>query len=111
MTLPGETLDDYGAWLQVLGEIAPRWRIGLRGEWASGSGDSYDMTTQIFDRAADPFRTDRVRVSPLVMFEPSEGTRVRLQYDYDDSDHLGGDEHSLWIGFEIQLGTHTGHGH
>lgn len=111
VTLPGETLDDYGAWLQVLGEVAPRWRVGLRGEWAAGSGQSYDMATQSFGRRSDPFRTDRVRVSPLVMFEPSAGTRIRLQYDWDDSDHLGGDEHSIWIGFELQLGPHPAHEH
>ena len=36
-------------------------------------------------------------------------SRLRLQYNYDDSDHLDDEAHSFWLGFEILLGPHQPH--
>lgn len=109
VALPATTLDDYGGYLQGLCGFAPGWAAGVRVEWASGDGDSYDVATQSFGRAGDPYRTDRLRVSPLLAWKPSEFSRIRLQYDYDDSDHLGDEAHSLWLGFEVLVGAHPPH--
>jgi hypothetical protein len=109
VTLPGETLHDYGGYVQGLYGFAVGWAAGVRVDWASGSGASYDATQQSFGRAADPYRANRLRISPMLAWKPSEFSRVRLQYDYDDSDHLQDPAHSLWLGFEVLLGAHPPH--
>ena len=62
-----------------------------------------------FDRAQDPWRADRVRVSPMLSYQTSEYSRVRLQYNWDDSDHLDEVVHSVWLGFEVLIGPHQPH--
>lgn len=102
--LAGQTLEDYGFYTQVLYGFAPRYRAGVRFEYASGSGES------VGGRENDPFRDDRYRISPLIEFLPSEFSRVRLQYNYDDAEHLeAGDAHSVWVGFEYLIGSHAAH--
>jgi len=101
--LPQQTLDDWGGYVYGLVGFDGGFAAGLRVDWASGSGDSY-LGDGTFGRRSDAFRTDRVRVSPLVQYQISPFSRMRLQYDYDDSDHLAGGEHSVWLGFEVMLG-------
>lgn len=109
VTLPEDTLHDWGWYLQALYGFAPHWAAGLRGEWAFASGDSY-LGDGTFGLADDPFRGDRFRLSPMLSFRPSDSTRVRLQYNYDDASQLDDSAHSVWLGFEVMLGRHT-HNH
>ncbi|HEX5051348.1 MAG TPA: TonB-dependent receptor [Planctomycetota bacterium] len=109
VTVPGTTLHDYGAYLQALWGFSLGWDAGLRGEWVSGSGDSYDAATAGFARASDPYRCDRYRISPLLEYHPSEFSRFRLQYSYDDTDVLAHPAHSVWFGFELLIGKHPPH--
>lgn len=109
VAVPGKTLRDQGAYLQVLWGFEPGWDVGLRGEWVTGGGDSYDRDSMTFTRAGDPYRCDRYRISPLLEYHPSEFSRIRLQYDYDDSDALDDPAHSVWLGFEVLIGKHPPH--
>jgi hypothetical protein len=109
VTLPGTTLDDRGGYLQGVYGFERGFAAGLRVDWATGSGASYDAATQTFDRSADPFRSDRVRISPLLAYHPSEFSRLRLQYSFDDADHLADEAHSIWLGFEVLIGAHPPH--
>jgi hypothetical protein len=109
VAVPGATLHDHGGYLQAVWGCSPGWDIGLRGEWVTGSGASYDAGTQSFSRASDPYRADRVRISPMLAFHPSEFSRLRLQYNYDDGDALLQPAHSVWLGFELLIGTHPPH--
>lgn len=110
VVVPGQTLKDYGAFLQALYGFQRGWSTGLRGEYATGSGASYDADTDTFSRLADYDRTDRLRVSPILVYQPSEFTRIRLQYNYDESDHLGeAGEHSVWLTFQTLIGVHQPH--
>ncbi|MCB9879500.1 MAG: hypothetical protein H6835_18045 [Planctomycetes bacterium] len=104
----GETLHDWGAYLYAVWGFDVGWAFGLRGEYASGRGQSYVGQGQ-FDRAQDPWRADRVRVSPMLSYQTSEFSRLRLQYNFDRSDHLTRDAHSVWLGFEILVGPHQPH--
>ncbi|MCU0867316.1 MAG: hypothetical protein MUC36_26330 [Planctomycetes bacterium] len=107
-TVPGETLDDWGGYLYGVYGFDVGWAFGLRAEYAAGSGGSY-VGGGGFDRAQDPFRADRLRLSPMLSYQTSEFSRVRLQYNYDDSDHLDDQAHSVWLGFEILIGPHQPH--
>jgi hypothetical protein len=107
--LADDDLEDWGFYAQALWGFRRGWAAGLRYEYGTGSGESvlaYD------GRDADPFRADRHRVSPLLVFHPSEFSRLRLQYNYDLADHLGKDDvHSLWAGIEFLFGAHPAHGY
>lgn len=109
VAVPQDTLRDHGGYLQALWGFTPGWEVGVRGEWASGSGASYDPGSQTFARGNDPFRADRHRLSPLLAYRPSEFARIRLQYDYDDGDALAEPVHSVWLGFEVLIGKHAAH--
>lgn len=105
ITLPGRTLHDWGLYSQLLYGFHYGWASGMRFEYAGGSGQSID------GRKNDPFRSDRIRVSPLLAFHPSEFSRIRLQYNYDRANHLtdGKSAHSVWLSFEWLYGSHPPH--
>jgi hypothetical protein len=108
--LASETLDDWGGFLQALWGFRRGWSVGLRGEYATGSGGNDADLDYLRDE--DPFRDDRVRVSPLLVYQPSEFSRIRLQYNWDHADFLdGGDDpaHGVWLGFEFLFGSHPAH--
>jgi hypothetical protein len=104
VNLPAETLEDSGWYTQILYGFEPQWAAGLRYEAVTGSGDS------IGGRNLDPLRDNRTRLSPLLAwYGDGSNTRVRLQYNLDQADHLkdmrvGGDAQSLWLGIDFTLG-------
>ena len=100
----GDSLKDSGFYTQLLWGFYPGWAAGTRLEYVTGSGDS------IGGRENDPLRSDRYRLSPLLSWHPSEFSRIRLQYNYDDADILSdGTAHSVWLGFEWLYGAHPAH--
>lgn len=98
LALPREALRDDGAYAQVLYGIRPRIVAGLRGEVAKGVDAAYNA----------PLRADRYRISPNFTWYPTEFSKFRLQYNYDDRKGIGSD-HSLWMQFEFLLGAHAAH--
>ena len=98
LTLPAETLGDGGVYSQVLWGIKPRVVAGLRGEFAGGDEAAFETD----------LRADRVRLSPNLTWYPTEFSKVRVQYNYDDREGLG-DDHSVWVQFEFLLGAHAAH--
>ncbi|MBX3463798.1 MAG: hypothetical protein KF830_11565 [Planctomycetes bacterium] len=106
--LPADTLRDWGGYLYAVYGFDVGWAVGLRAEYASGSGASY-LGGGEFARQEDPWRADRLRLSPMLSYQTSEYSRLRLQYNYDHSDHLDDAVHSVWLGFEILIGPHQPH--
>jgi hypothetical protein len=107
--IPAGTLRDWGLYTQVLYGFIPGWSAGVRYEYATGSGDSFEEGERI-SHNEDPFRDQRHRISPLLVWEPTEFSRIRLQYNYDRAKHLDeGDAHSVWLVFEILFGSHAAH--
>ena len=98
--LPAETLQDWGFYSQVQWGFRPRWVAGLRGEYAHGNRGLNDPS--------DVFRGQRTRVSPALTFYPSEFSKIRLHYNFDEGDFFGTD-HSVWLQFEFLLGAHGAH--
>lgn len=105
--LDDDTLFDWGFYAQVLWGFKYQWAMGLRYEFAGGNRDSVFA----FDgRQSDPFRDDRHRISPMLVWYPSEFSRIRLQYNFDHAEHLDGDAaHAVWLGFEGTYGVHPPH--
>lgn len=98
VVLPNEMLRDGGWYTQLLYGIRPRIVAGLRGDVVSGDDGSF----------ASELRADRFRVSPNVTWYPTEFSKIRLQYNYDDRKNVGTD-HSIWMQFEFLLGAHASH--
>jgi hypothetical protein len=84
--LPNETLRDRGAYAQVLYGIKPRIVAGLRGDVVKGDDAAF----------ASELRADRYRISPNFTWYPTEFSKIRFQYNYDDRHGIGTD-HSLWM--------------
>ena len=70
----------------------PRWRAGLRID-AIDAGAGAD---------------ELLRVSPLLMYQPSEFTVLRVQYNYTDRDAEDA-AHAIWFGCEALIGAHPAH--
>ena len=111
-----QTVGDWGLYAQVLWGCKPRWAVGLRYEYAWGHGDNLAFdpdagTATLVSRQSDFLRCDRHRISPMVVYYPSEFSRLRLQYNYDEANFLekGDAAHSVWFGFEILFGAHPPH--
>jgi hypothetical protein len=119
ISLPHKTLADWGFYTQLLCGFRNTWAAGIRYEYATGSGSNVNVdfgtgTVLRVSRNSDPFRGDRHRISPLLVWQPTEFSRFRFQYNYDrNSDRLPGFEgrnaHSVWLGAEFMLGAHAAH--
>ncbi|MBY0274788.1 hypothetical protein K2Z84_05580, partial [Candidatus Binatia bacterium] len=102
--VPGQILRDWGLYSQLLYGFEHPWATGVRIEWVSGHGES------VGGRSNDPTRDDRLRVSPLLQYQPSEFSRIRLQYNFDHSTALPGETAStVWVGLELLFGAHPAH--
>jgi hypothetical protein len=98
LTLPAETLSDWGGYSQLLWGIRPRIIAGIRGDVTRNGAAAF--TTDL--------RENRDRISPNLTWYPSEFSKLRLQYNYDHR-ATQGDDHSLWLQFEFMLGAHAAH--
>lgn len=96
--LPAETLRDWGLYSQLLWGFTRGWVAGLRGEYATGNTASFESG----------LRLERWRLSPNLTWYPTEFSKIRLQYNYDQIEQWG-DEHSVWLQLEFLLGVHAAH--
>ena len=97
---PGATLNDTGAYTQLLWGFRPRWVAGLRAEYADGNASGI----------SDPLRDKRERYSANLSFYSTEYSKLRLQYNHDRAEHLlGRTADSVWLQFEFNLGAHAAH--
>ena len=100
-----EDLEDWAWLIEGVYGFAPRWRAGLRYEQAGGEGASFSQL-----RSLDSERSDRTRISPMLTFRPSEFSKLTLQVNFDDADHLTDNSHtSYWLSTEVLIGKHPAH--
>ena len=103
-SVPRETITDWGWYGQALYGFRKGWVAGLRGDYvAPTSRATYESTF-----GPDPERLSRWRISPNLTWYPSEFSKIRLQYNYDNRQGMGVD-HSVWLQFELLLGAHAAH--
>jgi hypothetical protein len=111
-----ETLTDYGFYTQLLYGFRKGWVAGLRFDYVTSERADYENAGLLLaDNAGggtpvgrDPLRDMRWRLSPNLTWYPSEFSKIRLQYNYDDRRDIGVD-HSVWLQFEFLLGAHAAH--
>jgi len=94
-----EVLKDWGGYTQLLWGFQPGWITGLRFERADGNGVN----------RADPLRDARTRVAANVTWYPTEYSKLRVQLNRDDAEHLDKTVNALWLQVEYNLGSHAAH--
>jgi hypothetical protein len=90
---------DWGGYLQFNWGFRPGFVAGLR----------FDRVAGDTGEPADPTLAERLRISPVLTWFPTEYSKLRLQYNFDRGDALAADEHSLWLQLEFLLGAHSAH--
>lgn len=117
IVLPRQTLVDLGFHAALLWDISERWTVGARYEYASSRGESVNGFA---GNGADPFRGNRHRVSPLVVWRFARLARVSAQYNYDHVMFLmppaeRRSVHSAFVNLHLSFGLgaadHAGHDH
>jgi hypothetical protein len=111
-----ETIKDWGLYSQLLWGFKPGWVAGFRVDYVTGETADYEQAGLLWDDGegnqtalgTDPQRERRWRLSPNLTWYPSEFSKIRLQYNYDDQRNVGTD-HSVWLQFEFTLGAHAAH--
>lgn len=106
-----ETLTDWGFYTQWLYGFHKGWVAGLRFDYVSGETADYERRRLTINGAPlgrDPLRNRRWRLAPNLTWYPTEFSKLRLQYNYDDRRDLGVD-HSVWLQAEFVLGAHAAH--
>lgn len=105
------SLRDWGLYSQLLWGFKRGWSAGIRYGYATSDGDDFDRESDsLVSTRKDPLRSTRHRISPLVMFQPSEFSRLRLQYNYDRVTYLDTrNNHTAWAGVEFLFGSHAAH--
>lgn len=96
--LPADTMHNWGVYSEVAWGFKKRWVAGLRGDYVDG-----------LKGATDPTGVERLRISPNLTFYPSEFSRLRLQYNYDDILGIDNTEQSVFLQFEFLMGSHGAH--
>jgi len=99
-------LADWGGYAQALYGFRRSWSAGLRVEYGTGGNGGAALLT----RSSDPFRDTRWRLSPLLIWQATHFSRVRLQYNWDHAQFTQhSSNHTLWLGVQFLLGSHPAH--
>lgn len=95
--------DRFGWYAQGIYQFMPRWRVGLR--YAALSSD--DPGVLLAGTALDDLGIDPFTATALLEFDPSEFSRLRLQYSRDESSFDPND--ILTMQYTVIYGVHGAH--
>lgn len=121
---PDETLENWGWYAQSVYRFAKRWNAGFR----FGIIDTNTPVTEVEEdgeiEPANLFTAIRneegeeeamlgllgrtYRISPMLTFNPSEFSQIRLQYDYLNQD-FAENQHAVFLQFQYAIGAHGAH--
>jgi len=108
--------DQKGWYAQAVYQFMPHWRAGLRYDWldadnnlkVTNPGGFTDPNDIIAATGLDKQGHDPQRWSLMVDWSPSEFSRIRAQYDRDESRPQGTDN-QLFLQYIMSLGSHGAH--
>ncbi|HEY7744808.1 MAG TPA: hypothetical protein VIA07_00620 [Desulfuromonadales bacterium] len=92
-----------GAYLQALYQHG-RWRLGARYDALELFADTFRLAGVQQDPGSTPWRA-----TGALEFNPSEFTRIRLQYTHDRSGRDGRENNEGWLQFIFGIGAHGAH--
>ncbi len=121
---PDENLKDWGFYAQLIYRFAKRWNVGVR----YGMTDTDTPVQEEEELEIEPEGVLSVarneegeeeeemlgllgrayRISPMLTFNPTEYSRIRLQYDYLNQNY-DANQHALYLQFQYSIGAHGSH--
>lgn len=114
---PEEELEDYGFYAEAMYRFAKRWNTGLRFDFTDTKTpvheehDDHEHEEEEDDHGHDDMLGllgRAYRISPMLTFNPTEFSRIRLQYDYLNQDY-GPNQHAIFLQFQYAIGAHGAH--
>ncbi|MBC8414732.1 hypothetical protein H8E50_13845 [bacterium] len=102
-TIEGLKRTQDGLYVQALYQLG-RWRVGARYDALEIFKDDY-----ILDGVNTTFGDDPYRLTGSLEFNPTEFSRIRLQYTHDKTDRDGPDNDELFLQFIMGIGAHGAH--
>jgi hypothetical protein len=103
--------DQNGWYAQAVYQFTPRWRVGARYDYLdSGTIDIGLVGSGALSAADFPILTDHdpSRTTAMIDFSPSEFSRLRLQYAWDQARFTNTDD-QLLLQYIMSLGAHGAH--
>lgn len=104
--------DQAGWYVQSVFQFMPRWRVGLRYDSLDTGNTNIGLVTAGL-MSADAFPAlrgvDPDRVSLMLDWNPSEFTRIRAQYDWDDARAAGANDRIFRLQYLYGIGAHGAH--
>ena len=101
--------NQQGFYLQGVYQFMPRWRVGLRYDQLSASNTVANPAPgTTLETLADNSRDPR-RYSVMTDFSNSEFSRVRLQYNRDQSRPNSVTDNQILVQFIFSMGSHPAH--
>lgn len=105
LATPGSYVATQSGWyLQGIYQFAPYWRVGLRTERLNAGSVDYGANDPVL------LRPDYAPKRNALMFDynPSEFSRVRLQFAQDKS-RAGVTDNQVFVQYQMSLGAHGAH--
>jgi hypothetical protein len=93
-----------GWYLQGVWQFMPRWRLGVRTEQLDAGTPDYGADSGLYALTGYTPR----KTSLMLDFNPSEFSRVRLQFAQDRS-RQGATDNQLMLQYQMSLGAHGAH--
>lgn len=115
-------LDDWGAYAQLVYRFAKRWNAGVRFDFVDTDTPVTPHEEEELE-GANLLRVLRqhgeeegilgllgkeLRYAVMLTFNPTEFSRIRLQYEFDDP-HFAKSFHAIFLQFQYSLGAHGAH--
>lgn len=94
----------YGLYGQLIYQFLPQWRVGYRYDWMSAGGVSEALDGTIVDDQGH----DAHRHSLMVEYDHSEFSRIRLQFNHDES-RPGHPDNQGIVQYTVSMGAHGAH--
>ena len=110
---------DWGLYAQAVYRFAKRWNAGVR-YGITDTNDPISPEEELVEVEAEEEEEHghedgelglfgkQYRVSGMLTFNPTEFSRIRLQYDYLNQD-FAEDQHGLFLQFQYAIGAHGAH--
>jgi hypothetical protein len=96
--------EQSGWYVQGIYQFMPRWRVGLRTERLNSGSPDYGLNTSVFTNSSyQPHKN-----SLMVDFNPSEFSRLRVQFSQDKS-IAGLLDQQVFLQYQMSLGAHGAH--
>lgn len=92
-----------GFYVQGVWQFAPHWRSGLRYDTLSSDNAGTAVAGSVLDSGGH----DPQRYSALLEYDHSDFSRLRLQYNRDESQVIADDQ--IFINYVYSLGAHAAH--